>query len=83
MTSTQLSLFRTLLREAKKMNDYNFRSYAVRRVKTGFNANRNLQGEEATAAITEGVKQLEVLKRQVVLGQLYPSEHSVMESRKM
>ena len=39
-----LTLFRSLLREAKHVNDYNFRSYAIRRVKTGFQANRQLQG---------------------------------------
>lgn len=72
-------LYRNLMREAKKMNDYNFRMYALRRVKTGFKMSRNLQGEEATAAIRNGEEQLEVLKRQVILGQLYPSGHSVME----
>mmetsp|Transcript_28697 Transcript_28697/g.38116 ORF Transcript_28697/g.38116 Transcript_28697/m.38116 type:complete len:82 (+) Transcript_28697:61-306(+) len=80
MTSPQLSLFRSLLREASKVDNYNFRSYAHRRVKAGFLANRNLQGEEATAAIVEGGKQLEMLKRQAILGQLYPSDRSVMES---
>jgi len=61
------------------MGDYNFRSFALRRVKAGFKANRALQGEEATAAILDGQKQLEMLKRQAVLGQLYPSARSVME----
>mmetsp|Transcript_34962 Transcript_34962/g.104293 ORF Transcript_34962/g.104293 Transcript_34962/m.104293 type:complete len:83 (-) Transcript_34962:382-630(-) len=74
-----IPLFRTLLREARKMNDYNFRSFAIRRVKTGFAANRDLQGEEASAALAEGQQQLEVLRRQVILGQLYPSGRSVME----
>ena len=35
--------------------------------------------EEAAAALKEGQDQLEVLKRQVVLGKLYPSARSVME----
>ena len=39
-----LALFRALLREAKHMNDYNFRSYAIRRVKLGFRENQQLQG---------------------------------------
>lgn len=38
------TLYRTLIREAKKMHDYNFRSYALRRVKVGFEKNRELQG---------------------------------------
>ena len=35
--------------------------------------------EEAQAAIQEGQQQLEVLRRQAVLGKLYPSARSVME----
>eukprot|EP00538_Stauroneis_constricta_P005272 CAMPEP_0119549694 /NCGR_PEP_ID=MMETSP1352-20130426/3340_1 /TAXON_ID=265584 /ORGANISM="Stauroneis constricta, Strain CCMP1120" /LENGTH=77 /DNA_ID=CAMNT_0007595303 /DNA_START=51 /DNA_END=284 /DNA_ORIENTATION=- len=73
------ALYRSLLREAHKMGDYNFRSYAIRRVKAGFKTNRSLQGEAAAAAIKDGEEQLAVLKRQAVLGQLYPSARSVME----
>jgi hypothetical protein len=35
--------------------------------------------EEAVAAINDAEQQLEMLKRQVVLGQMYPSARSVME----
>lgn len=40
----QIALFRRLIREAKQINDYNFRAYAVRRVRAGFDKNRNLEG---------------------------------------
>ena len=43
-TPAPLPLYRSMLRLAKQVNDYNFRSHAVRRVKTGFRLNRNLQG---------------------------------------
>eukprot|EP00591_Stephanopyxis_turris_P012100 CAMPEP_0195529974 /NCGR_PEP_ID=MMETSP0794_2-20130614/32661_1 /TAXON_ID=515487 /ORGANISM="Stephanopyxis turris, Strain CCMP 815" /LENGTH=80 /DNA_ID=CAMNT_0040661365 /DNA_START=95 /DNA_END=337 /DNA_ORIENTATION=+ len=80
MTSTStLPLFRSLLRNAKQLNDYNFRVYAIRRVKTGFRANQNLQGNEADSAFRKGTEQLEVLKRQVTMGNMYPSARSVME----
>ena len=36
--------------------------------------------EQAAAAIKEGEEQLLVLRRQVVIGNLYPSDTSVMES---
>jgi len=64
------------------MNDYNFRSYAVRRVKVGFAANANLPegGDDAIAAIREGEQQLAVLRRQALIGNLYPSGSSVMDS---
>ncbi len=42
--ATSISLFRSLLREAHKMNDYNFKAYAVRRVITGFRKNQGLEG---------------------------------------
>jgi hypothetical protein len=61
------------------MKDYNFRSYAMRRVKAGFKQNRDLQGEEAATALREGEEQLVALQRQSVLSQLYPSARSVME----
>mmetsp|Transcript_26244 Transcript_26244/g.36988 ORF Transcript_26244/g.36988 Transcript_26244/m.36988 type:complete len:81 (+) Transcript_26244:225-467(+) len=80
MSSTApIPLFRALLREAKKMGDYNFRASAVRRVKTGFALNKNLQGEEAATALSKGVQDLAMLRRQAALGQMYPSGHSVME----
>jgi len=43
-TMAPLSLYRSLLRQGKLIKDYNFRSYAIRRVKTGFQENRGLQG---------------------------------------
>ncbi|KAL7465432.1 hypothetical protein ACHAXS_005756 [Conticribra weissflogii] len=81
MSSPQapMALFRSLLREAKKVDNYNFRHYAIRRTRAGFTANRDLTGNEAVVALQEGQEQLEVLKRQVVLGTLYPSSRSVME----
>ena len=43
-SASTISLFRAMMRQARQVNDYNFRSYAVRRVKTGFYMNRDLQG---------------------------------------
>jgi len=63
------------------MNDYNFRSYAMRRVKTGFQMNASLQGEqEVIDALKDGEEQLQMLKRQRIIGNLYPSDVSVMEA---
>lgn len=79
MTTTTLNLYRSLLRQAHSMKDYNFRSYAMRRVKVGFKKSSHLQGEEAAAAIKEGEKQLAMLQRQAALSGMYPSAKSVME----
>mmetsp|Transcript_14097 Transcript_14097/g.20829 ORF Transcript_14097/g.20829 Transcript_14097/m.20829 type:complete len:82 (+) Transcript_14097:73-318(+) len=79
MTMTVQTLYRSLLREAKRVSDYNFRSYALRRIEAGFNKNRQLQGEEAELVINEGYNQLDMLKRQSMLTRMYPSATSVME----
>lgn len=78
--SSTLSLYRALLRQGRKMNNYNFKSYAIRRTRDGFKANKNLTGEEATLAIQYATEQLEVLSRQAIIGNLYPSDHSVMDT---
>lgn len=38
------TLYRRLIREAKQMHDYNFRMYALRRIRAGFEKNRLLDG---------------------------------------
>lgn len=38
------SLYRALLRQGKMVHDYNFRSYALRRIKAGYQRNQHLQG---------------------------------------
>mmetsp|Transcript_14843 Transcript_14843/g.33504 ORF Transcript_14843/g.33504 Transcript_14843/m.33504 type:complete len:82 (+) Transcript_14843:204-449(+) len=80
MSQASITLFRCLLREAKKVDNYNFRLYAIRRTRIGFESNKNLSGKDAELALQEGKEQLEILRRQVVLGNLYPSEPSVMEA---
>lgn len=74
-----ISLFRSFMKEARKIPDYNFRTYALRRVKAGFEKSRHVEGEEASALRTQGQQQLEVLRRQAALGQMFPSAKSVME----
>ena len=41
---TAQSLYRNLLRQAKQVTDYNFRTYSIRRVKAGFRKNQHLEG---------------------------------------
>lgn len=74
-----LGLFRSLLRQAGRMEDYNFRAYAQRRVAMGFQEGKALSGEQAAREYQEGLKNLEMLKRQVLISHLYPSKRSVME----
>ncbi|OQR98224.1 hypothetical protein ACHHYP_08976 [Achlya hypogyna] len=80
MTKQVLSLYRTLLREAAQYENYTFRSYAQRRIKADFRANKTTSGADAQLAITFGTEQLALLRRQVAISKLYPGEKSVMES---
>jgi hypothetical protein len=78
--AASLSLYRSLLHEAKKMDNYNFRLYAIRRIKVGYRSNMSSNAENAELAYREGIDQLNVLKRQSIVGNLYPSARSVMET---
>lgn len=85
--SASLSLYRSLLREAKRVDNYNFRLYAIRRIKVGYRSSNIIKKDAANdadaaaelAAYREGIEQLNVLKRQSIVGNLYPSARSVME----
>ena len=43
------SLFRTMLREAAQVDQYNFRNYAIRRVREDFRRNAALAGADPAA----------------------------------
>lgn len=45
------------------VQDYNYRSYAKRRVKLGFQQNKAAAGDALVKEYQEGVKQLNMLKR--------------------
>ena len=79
---TTLGLYRSLLRAAGGFTNYNFREYAVRSVRDRFRANVALADSEAIdLALHEGRRQLEVVKRQSVVSQMFPQDKHAMESR--
>ena len=65
---------------APPSQQYNFRHYAVRRVREDFRKNAGLTGPAAVEAIRKGQADLELLRRQQVIGNLYPAALSVMEA---
>ena len=80
MASRSLSLYRSFFREAARFSDYNFRSYALRRVQTGFRENMTLSGDAAESAYQDGVSQLTSLRRMVAVSEIYtPPSPSVMD----
>lgn len=80
--SLVLSLYRQLLRESAKFESYNFRSYALRRVRDGFRANFNAQDTSRNSdLIADAQRNLDIIRRQVILGKLYPSSKLVIENK--
>jgi len=78
--SIVLSLYRQLLRESSKFDSYNFRSYALRRVRDAFRANVQVQDPKIiNGLIKEAQSNLELIRRQVILGKLYQANKLVIE----
>ena len=76
-----IALYRNLMKNAIKFTDYNFKAYAVRRIRTGFKENSNLNDKNLiNEKYTWGLSQLASLKRQVIVSSLYPETESVMTS---
>mmetsp|Transcript_12931 Transcript_12931/g.21125 ORF Transcript_12931/g.21125 Transcript_12931/m.21125 type:complete len:86 (-) Transcript_12931:372-629(-) len=74
-------LYRTFLRNAKLFSDYNFKSYAFRRIRAGFRENLGLKDSDAiTFEYNKGLNDLASLKRQATVSSLYPELGNVMAS---
>ncbi|XP_071784638.1 LYR motif-containing protein 4-like [Asterias amurensis] len=81
--STVLTLYRQMLKESRKFTGYNYREYALRRTKDAFKENKTLTDEvEIKAFIKKAEKNLEIIKRQVALSQLYTDPKLVIEEQK-
>ncbi|KAK7114980.1 hypothetical protein V1264_000935 [Littorina saxatilis] len=79
--SQVLSLYKHILREGKKFVDYNFRMYAVRRTKDQFRSNKEISdSSKIQELIKEAEENLEIMRRQVLIGQMYGDGKLVIES---
>ncbi|GMS82222.1 hypothetical protein PENTCL1PPCAC_4397, partial [Pristionchus entomophagus] len=70
--SVWVNLYKQLQREAAKLGQYNHRSFAHRRIRDYFEANKTVtdpEGQEAFATI----------KRQTVIEQIYPHQKTFVE----
>ncbi len=75
-----LSTYRALLREAKSFGHYNFREYFVRKTRAQFRANAKLVDQDNTELLNEAKRDLEVLKRQASISNMYHVEKLVVET---
>ncbi|KAL6097464.1 LYR motif-containing protein 4 [Pungitius pungitius] len=78
--SQVISLYRMMLTESKKFPSYNYRTYALRRVRDAFRANGTLEDPRAVERlVVEGQQTLALIKRQVSIGTMYATQKSVVD----
>ncbi|KOX72179.1 LYR motif-containing protein 4 [Melipona quadrifasciata] len=78
-----LSLYRNLIRESKKWNSYNYRMYALRKIQHEFKQNKTIQDiEKINECYTKGRENLEIIKRQATIGNLYSTRPLIIETVK-
>ena len=80
--SAVLGLYRQFLVAGRSVSDYNVRAYAARRARLGFVQNSELPtgSPELAAAFAKGKLQLAMLQRQALIGNMFPSDKSVMDA---
>ncbi|CAG9794269.1 unnamed protein product [Diatraea saccharalis] len=77
-----LSLYKLLMREAQKFPSYNFRSYALRRVKDAFKENKSLTDQKIINKEYDfGIENLVIIRRQVIIGHLYRTDKLIIENK--
>ena len=78
--SATIGLYRDLLRAARGFNNYNFREYALRRVREDVREGSTLSGDDALQlAYERGRQQLAMLRRQSAISAMFPQERHAME----
>jgi hypothetical protein len=76
-------LYREMLRESRHFDSYIYRTYALRRIKDAFRANRGVTDyEKKELLLKEAKTDLDIIKRQVVLNQMYKDPKLVVEQQK-
>ncbi|XP_071959224.1 LYR motif-containing protein 4-like [Antedon mediterranea] len=78
-----LTLYKHLLRESKKFSSYNYRTYAVRRIRSAFQENKDeADPVKIKQLLWKGNENLKMIKRQVVISELYSAPKLVIEQSK-
>ncbi len=76
-----LRLYRQSLRESNKFDAYIYRKYAFRRIRDAFTQNQSISDPKIIESLfKEGEQHLELIRRQVVISNLFKSEKLVIET---
>lgn len=82
MSNRTLRLYKQLLREGSKFADYNFREYTLRKIKDTFRQNMNETNACKIKDLNKSAEEnLEVIKRQVAIGNMYSHNKIVVEGK--
>lgn len=77
-----LKLYKNLLRESSKFPAYNYRMYFLRRTREKFHSFQHITNQEKISQLyNEGLKELEALKRQVIICQLFKPDKLIIETQ--
>ncbi|XP_059183135.1 LYR motif-containing protein 4 [Centropristis striata] len=77
-----MSLYRLMLAESRKFPSYNYRTYALRRVRDAFRANRNVEDPKTVERLVlEGRQTLALIQRQVAIGKMFETQKIVVEEK--
>lgn len=71
-------LYKRFIRASKRFNQYNYREYALRRVREEFRNNKNLTDGQLEEAIKFGNEQLLVVERQSIINAMYAHDDIVL-----
>ncbi|KAM4706096.1 LYR motif-containing protein 4 isoform 1-T1 [Rhinophrynus dorsalis] len=79
--SQVLALYKTMLRESQKFSSYNYRTYAIRRIRDAFREKKNVDDfHEIQTLVHRAKENLSVIQRQVSIGQMYSTHKLIIES---
>ncbi|XP_033495374.1 LYR motif-containing protein 4 [Epinephelus lanceolatus] len=77
-----LSLYKMMLIESKKFPSYNYRTYALRRVRDAFRANKKVEDPKTVERLMlEGQQTLALIQRQVSIGKMFETQRIVVENK--
>lgn len=72
-------LYKQLLREAERFPQYNFRVYALGKIRDEFEAHKNLDKEKIPEFLKKGQAELERLRRMTIVASIYAKDNLVIE----
>ena len=75
-----LSLYRNLLRTGSRFSQYGFREYARRRTRDAFREHKTeTDPQRIQDLVNRGISELQMMKRQTVISQMYNMDKLVVE----